>query len=78
MQMILAHLSLHFPMPGTVLVEKLSGRVLERVLRLRELDQLLSVPGRMFRPPRVRPVRRMPRRNHCVRRDEIHKITKFA
>ena len=59
-------------MPGAILVEELRGRVLERVLRLRELDQLLPIPRRMSRPPRVRPGPeqcasrlKVPRRHHC-------------
>ena len=65
-------------MPGTVLVEELRGRVLERVLRLGKLDQLLPIPGGMSRPPRVRPGPeqcasrlKMPRRHHCHVNEEV-------
>ena len=67
-----SHLFDDFPMPGTVLVEELRGRVPERVLRLGKFDQLLPIPGGMSRPPRVRPGPeqcasrlKMPRRHRC-------------
>ena len=39
MQKEKAHLFQYFLMPGTVLVEELGGRMLDRVLRFGELNQ---------------------------------------